>query len=114
MKQLSMDGFDLPKPPVPTEADRERAQRQLAKIDKGAAESFILYRLGMFGPTSGEDLTDGMLASGITAADHRSFGPVFQMLSQRGLIEHYGVGYRRKGHGTLGAVIWRLTPKARA
>jgi hypothetical protein len=113
MKQLSMDCFDVPAP-IPCAAQIERAERQLARIDKTAAEQFVLGHLRAFGPTSGEDLTDGMLAAGITAADHRSFGPVFQMLSQRGLIEHYGVGYRRKGHGTLGAVIWRLAAKARA
>jgi hypothetical protein len=76
----------------------------------------VLTHLRRHGPTSGEDLTDALILAGITppGRDDRKFGPIYRSMSQGDLIEIYGAGYRRKGHGTLGANIWRITAKGLA
>jgi hypothetical protein len=79
----------------------------------GTARRWVLTHLRRHGPTSGEDLTDGMLAAGIRppSGDDRNFGSVYAVMARELLIEAYGCGRRRKGNGTFGAVIWRVTKK---
>lgn len=76
---------------------------------------FVLGHLVEFGPTSGEDVVDAMQAAGLNPAhgDGRAYGPAIQGMSSRGMIEAYGDGSRRKGNGTRGATIWRITTKGR-
>lgn len=76
---------------------------------------FVLGHLVEFGASSGEDVVDAMQAAGLTPThgDGRAYGPAIQGMSHRGLIEAYGDGSRRKGNGTRGATIWRITAKGR-
>ncbi len=76
---------------------------------------FVLGHLVEFGAASGEDVVDAMQADGLTppTGDGRAYGPAIQGMSHRGLIEPYGDGTRRKGNGTRGATIWRITAKGR-
>lgn len=76
---------------------------------------FILGHLVEFGPSSGEDVVDSMQTNGLVPShgDGRAYGPAIQGMSTRGLIEAYGDGSRRKGNGTRGATIWRVTAKGR-
>jgi len=108
LQTMVLPGFDMP----PSPAIEVINQALKAEFPTKVRE-FILTHLRRHGPTSGEDLTDAMLQAGIVppGGDGRSFGPVYQQMSQRGLIEVYGVGQRRKGNGTLGAAIWRVTAK---
>lgn len=113
MHQTSMElpGFDLP------------PSRAIAAIDAALnaqfperAKAFVLTHLRRHGATSGEDLTDALLLAGIRppGGDGRKFGPVYREISQLGLMEAYGDGNRRKGNGTRGATIWRITAKGLA
>jgi len=102
--RAELPGFELPPSPA------------IAAIDSAAfeqkARAFSLEFLRRHGPTTGEDLTDAMLAGGINPPrSERNFGPIYQQLAAEDLIEQYGIGRRRKGHGTWGAVIWKITAK---
>lgn len=105
---MALPGFDLPPSPAISSIDEALRAEFPAR-----AKEFVLTHLRRHGPTSGEDLTDAMLMAGIDppGGDGRKFGPVYQAMSQRSEIENYGVTYRRKGNGTLGATIWRITDK---
>lgn len=105
---MALPGFDLP-PSTAITAINEALKAEFPM----RVQEFILTHLRRHGPTSGEDLTDAMLAGGINppGGDGRRFGPVYQQMSQKDLIKVYGVGHRRKGNGTLGAAIWRITAK---
>lgn len=105
---MALPGFDLPPSQAVNAIDEALKSQFPARV-----RDFILIHLRRHGPTSGEDLTDAMLTAGIVppSGDGRKFGPVYQQMSQKGLIEVYGVGHRRKGNGTLGAAIWRITSK---
>jgi hypothetical protein len=107
---MALPGFDLPPSPAVMAIDAALKAEFPAR-----ARGFVLtfLRRHRDAGISGEDLTDAMLLAGINppGGDGRKFGPVFQSMSQQGLIEVYGVGYRRKGNGTLGAAIWRITAK---
>jgi hypothetical protein len=72
------------------------------------AREWVLNHLDRHGPTSGEDLVDGMKSSGMQTHDDRCFGPVFSSLVRDERITQYGMSLRRKGHGTAGGVIWRI------
>lgn len=76
---------------------------------------FVLGHLVEFGASSGEDVVDAMMLAGVRPpkGDGRAYGPAIQGMSHRGLIEAYGDGSRRKGNGTRGATIWRVTAKGR-
>lgn len=76
---------------------------------------FVLGHLVEFGMQSGEDVVDAMQTSGLLPphGDGRAYGPAIQGMSARGLIEPYGDGTRRKGNGTRGATIWRVTSRGR-
>jgi hypothetical protein len=110
LQTMALPGFDLPPSPAVQAIDDALKAQFPTK-----ARDFVLtfLRRHQDAGISGEDLTDAMVLAGITppGGDGRKFGPVFQAMSQKGLIEVYGVGYRRKGNGTLGAAIWRITAK---
>lgn len=72
------------------------------------AKLWVLEHLKRHGPTSGEELVDGMKTAGFIPHDDRAFGPVFQSLSREKHIQKYGYAERAKGHGTAGGVIWRI------
>lgn len=78
---------------------------------KEDAKQFVLDYLRKRGATSGEELTDACIASGIKPHDERAFGAVFMALSKRGLIFKVGTCVRVKGHGTSGGNIWDLTTR---
>jgi hypothetical protein len=105
---MALPGFDIPTSPAIAAIDSALKAEFPAK-----AREFVLTHLRRHGPTSGEDLTDAMLLAGINPPgnDGRRFGPVYWTMSHHKLIESYGVTYRRKGNGTLGATIWRITDK---
>lgn len=106
---MALPGFELPPSPA------VKAISEAVKVEfPMKARNFILIYLQRHDRTSGEDLTDAMVEAGIVppGGDGRSFGPIFQAMSKKKLIEVYGVGYRRKGNHTLGAAIWRLTKPA--
>lgn len=72
------------------------------------AATAILNHLRAVQQASGEELTDVAIAHGAIAPDSRAFGPVFSMLSRRGLIRTVGFCLRAKGNGTAGGRIWGL------
>jgi hypothetical protein len=75
------------------------------------AEALILEKLRR-GPASGEDVTDYVRAA-LPMKDGRALGSIYLSLAHRGLIEKAGSAPRRKGHGTSGAIVWRLTEAGR-
>jgi len=75
------------------------------------AQQFVLDYLKAHGATSGEDITNACVASGIKPHDDRSFGVVFMVLSKRGDIFKVGTCQRVKGHGTSGGNIWDLATR---
>jgi hypothetical protein len=110
MQQISMDlpGMALAPSPAVTAINKALRDEFPAR-----AREFVLTHLRRHGPTSGEDLTDAMLLGGIRAPGGKEqvFGHVYREMHREELVENYGVTYRRKGNGTLGATIWRITPK---
>jgi len=113
MKQLGMEFLAEPLPA--SLVDAQAFQREAAASFAQEAHVWVLAHLKRHGPTSGEDLTDGLIDANIRPphGDDRAFGPVYAGLSRAGEIEPYGDGNRRKGNGTRGATIWRITPKGR-
>lgn len=85
----------------------EKAERTTGFSTDGARH-WVLEHLERHGATSGEDLVDGLRENGFTPHDDRAFGVVFGGLSREKRIEKYGFAERRKGHGTYGAIVWRL------
>lgn len=79
-----------------------------AFMDQAAA--FVIRHLSR-GPAPGEDITDACKAAGIKPHDDRAFGAVYLRLQRAGKIEKCGTVARRRGHGTSGGSIWRLTQK---
>ena len=75
------------------------------------AQQFVLDYLKMHGATSGEDITNACVASGIVPHDERAFGAVFMRLSKQGKICKVGTCQRVKGHGTSGGNIWDLATR---
>lgn len=118
MNQLGMFVEDAP--PAAILAARPRTDLRAFNAALGTefqakVARFVLGHLVEFGPASGEDFVDAMQLAGLTPAhgDGRAYGPAIQGMSSRGLIEPYGDGSRRKGNGTRGATIWRVTAKGR-
>lgn len=89
-----------------------KAQELVAKkagvdfMQKAAAQ--MLAYLALYREATGEDLTDACLSKGIKPENDKAFGPVISYLSRSGQIERAGYAQRRKGHGTSGAIIWKL------
>lgn len=108
---MELPGFDLPPSMAIGAIDAALREEFPAR-----ARAFILTHIRRHGPTSGEDLTDALILAEIRppGGDDRKYGPIYRQLSQEDLIEAYGVTYRRKGKGTLGASIWRITAKGLA
>lgn len=73
------------------------------------AQQFILAYLQRHGACSGEVLTNACLQAGIRPHDDRAFGPVYMRLSRSRKIEKAGFCVRKKGHGTAGGNIWKLS-----
>jgi len=118
MNQLGMFADEIAPPPVVSTRLRPDVCAINARLSTEFASKvarFVLGHLVEFGPTSGEDFVDAMQQSGLTPThgDGRAYGPAIQGMSHRGLIEAYGDGSRRKGNGTRGATIWRVTAKGR-
>jgi len=76
------------------------------------AREWVVKHLDRHGPTSGEDLVDGLKSAGHVPHDDRAFGAVFAGLVRDERIAQYGTAPRRKGHGTSGAIIWRIVRAA--
>lgn len=72
------------------------------------ARAFVLAYLAQFGPTSGEELTNGCVFVGIKPHDLRAFGSVYYGLAKAGQIVKVGTCKRQRGHGTSGGSIWSL------
>ncbi len=72
------------------------------------AQQFVLDYLKTHGATSGEDITNACVASGIKPHDERAFGGIFMSLSKQRKIFKVGTCQRVKGHGTSGGNIWDL------
>lgn len=105
---MALPGFDLPPSPAVAAIDAAIANEFPAK-----ARRFVLTHLRRHGPTSGEDLTDAMLAAGMKhpSGSDKGFGGIYRGMHFVDLIEPYGDGNRRKGNNTRGATIWRITAK---
>ena len=71
------------------------------------AQALILEKL-KHGPASGEDCTDYVRAA-LPMKDGRALGTCYAVLAKRGLIEQAGACKRKRGHGTAGGIVWRLT-----
>lgn len=118
MNQLGMFADEIAPPPVMSSRPRPDVRAFNAKLSTEFASKvsrFILGHLCEFGAVSGEDIVDAMELAGVKPehGDGRAYGPAIQGMSHRGLIEAYGDGNRRKGNGTRGATIWRITDKGR-
>jgi hypothetical protein len=94
------------------QAERDAA---MATVERNAGEVFaekarahVLKMLREFGETSGEHVVNHGEALGITAHDSRAWGPIFGALSRQRMIVKVGWCQRTKGHGTGGAIVWRL------
>ena len=73
------------------------------------ASAFVVAYLHEHGATPGETITDAAIVAGIVPHDARAFGPVYMTLARRRVIERAGYCARRKGHGTAGGSVWKLT-----
>lgn len=120
MSQLGMFTEETAPVPLPPAAKTRRVDLRAFNAALGTefqakVAKFVLGHLVEFGPSSGEDVVDAMVASGVRPehGDGRAYGPAIQGMSHRGLIEPYGDATRRKGNGTRGATIWRVTAKGR-
>lgn len=96
------------------ERDRVLAQvaENVGETFLAAAKDFVLrYLEGRTGHEApGEEITDACKSAGIVPArDDRAFGPVYQSLARAGRIKRMGYCLRKKGHGTAGGIIWRLS-----
>ena len=93
MQKSELPGFELaPSPAIAAINDLSRATFGYS------SRKFVLDYLRRQGPTSGEDLTDAMLEAEIRppGGNDKNFGAIYQSM-------------RRKGNGTLGATIWKIT-----
>lgn len=109
--------FDVPVPaPETVNRQRDKSMQQVAQhaeehrpgFGELAAE-FMLRYLALWGPSSGEQLTNACKGAGLKPSDDRAFGPVLMTLARRKQIVKVGQVRREKGHGTAGANVWSLT-----
>lgn len=96
--------------------ERDRVLAQVAEnageTFQSAAKDFVLrYLEGRENQSApGEEITDACKREGIVPPrDDRAFGPVYQSLAREGRIKRMGYCLRKKGHGTAGGIIWRLS-----
>jgi hypothetical protein len=89
------------------------AKAERAGFDTAAAKAAVLDLLADGRPRSGEEIVDHCLRLGIVPHDSRAFGSVFARLRQQGAIEAVGFTERKKGNGTGGARVWRITAASR-
>jgi hypothetical protein len=87
-----------------------RVERNAGENFKSSARSFVVAYLSQHGEKSGEEISDAVWSAGIEAHDRRAMGPVLMALMRDGLIEKCGTCTRKRGHGTSGGNVWRLTP----
>ena len=78
------------------------------------AKAFVIEYLRANGVSSGELITDAAKLAGIKPPDDRAFGSVYAALVRHKQIEFAGFCVRRKGHGTAGGRLWRLTTEVTA
>ena len=71
------------------------------------AKEFVLKFLALTPEASSETITLACKEGGIVPHDDRAFGAVYMRLAESGLIERTGITRRMRGHGTMGASIWR-------
>jgi len=101
--------------PTPREIGQERGEACEAKaeielsFDTIAAARDALAWLNEGGPASGEEIVNHLKRLGHKPHDDRAFGPVFARLVREGSISFVGYAVRQKGHGTIGAKVWRAT-----
>lgn len=88
----------------------EAAERRTPSF-RERAEALILEKLRR-GPASGEDITDFVRAA-LPMKDGRALGSIYSSLARRALIEQADTCKRRRGHGTAGGIVWRLTDAGR-
>lgn len=94
------------------QAERDAALKQVAE---NAGANFMCKALRFCadyirdnGPISGELVTDACKAAGIVPPNtDKAFGAVYATLMRDKLIEREGYTQRRKGHGCIGASVWR-------
>lgn len=102
-----------------TETPRDKGKRlgelctdkaeETTSFDRTQAAEWILDYLRAVGqPVSGEVLVNYCIASGLVPHDARAFGSIFQRLARAGKIESVGTCARQKGHGTAGALLWKV------
>ena len=96
--------------------DRDVAMQQVtARAERtdvlfpGRATDFVVQYLYYHGEASSEEITDACKKAGILPPDDRAFGPIYHALARAGLIVKTGQCARRKGHGTAGGNIWKLS-----
>ena len=94
------------------EACAAKAERT-AVFSTAEAKAAVLELLADGRPRTGEELVDHCLRLGIVPHDQRAFGSVFRSLSGAGRIVAVGNAERKKGHGTSGARVWRITSASR-
>lgn len=96
---------------IAASACAEKAERH--GWDKAGARACILTALEEVGDDmSGEALVEWARELGYEPHDDRAFGPIFASLLRAGLIVRVGECPRRKGNGTRGGSIYRLTRRA--
>ena len=91
----------------------ETIEKNAGELFRERAKAFVLNYLREHGEKPGEDITDACVKAGIVPHDDRAFGPVYMALARKGLIEKCGLVVRRRGHGTTGGNVWRLTVKGK-
>lgn len=94
------------------EACAAKAERT-APFSTEDAKAAVLELLADGRPRTGEELVDHCMRLGIVPHDQRAFGAVFRSLSGAGRIIAVGSSERKKGHGTAGARVWRITSASR-
>lgn len=78
-----------------------------ATWDKKAVGNFIVDFLKEHGETSCETIVDAAKEAGHQPHIDKAFGPIFATLARAGRIVRTGFTVRRKGHGAVGASVWK-------
>lgn len=80
-----------------------------AGFDARAAAAFMRSHLHAHGAVSSEDLVDAAKRAGHVPHDDRAFGPVIAGMARRGEIFQAGTCLRKRGNGTAGGRLWRIS-----